>query len=95
MKCCIPCKSVPIKSNTPWINREIRFATSKCERLYQKFKRTKCHDWLLKYRSLRNSIVNKIRVAKRDFFEDLVSKRRDPKKFWATIRKLKPSSSTI
>ena len=36
-----------------------------------------------------------IRVAKRDFFEDLASNRCDPKKFWATIRKLKPCSSTI
>ena len=95
MKRGIPCKSVPVKSNTPWINCEIRLAIRKRERLYQKFKSTKCHDWLLKYRSLRNSIANKIRVAKRNFFEGLASTRCDPKKFWATIRKLKPRSSTI
>ena len=32
-----------------WINREIRSAIRKRERLYQKYKRSKCQDWLLEY----------------------------------------------
>ena len=93
MKRCIPCKSVLIKSCTPWINHEIRSAIRKRERLYQKYKRSKCQDWLLEYKSLRNVIVRKIRNAKKSFFENLAQSRSDPKTFWGIIRKLKPSNS--
>ena len=93
MKRCIPCKTVPIRSSTPWINREIRNAINKRETLFRKFKRTNCQDWLTKYRSLRNSIVQKIRDAKTSFFLGLANNRRDTKKFWAIIRKLKSTSS--
>ena len=83
---CIPCKS-----NTPLI---IRSSIKKRWSLYHRFKRSKCHDWLVKYRSLRNSIVNQIRQAKKDFFIKLANSRSDPKAFWATITKLQPRTSS-
>ena len=86
----IPSRHVPIKSSTPWIDRSIRNYISKRERLYRKFKRSNCLDWLSKYRSLRNKITVQIRSAKKSFFESLASAAKDPKKFWSTIKPVQP-----
>ena len=92
---CIPCKTVSIKCNTPWINQEIRSSIRKRRSLFYWFKHSKCYDWLVKYRSLRNSIVNQIHKAKKEFFVKLANSRSDPKAFfWPTIRKLQPRSSS-
>ena len=91
---CIPCKTVPIKCKTPWINQEIRSSIRKRWSLFHRFKHTKCYDCLVKYRSLRNSIVNWIRKAKKEFFVKLANSRSNLKAFWATIRKLQPRNSS-
>ena len=91
---CIPCKTVPINSNTPRINHEIGSSIKKRRSLYHRFKHSKCHNWLVKYRSLRNSIVNRIHQPKKDFFIKLANSTSDPKAFWATIRKLQPRTSS-
>ena len=91
---CIPCKTVPIKCNTPWINQEIRSSIRKRWSLFHRLKRSKCYDCLVKYRSLRNSIVNWICKAKKEFFVKLANSRSNLKAFWATIRKLQPWNSS-
>ena len=58
----VPSRYIPIKSFTLWIDCNIRNDMHRRERLYRKFKRS---NWLLKYRSLRNKITAKIRLAKK------------------------------
>ena len=45
--------------------------------------------WWIKYKTLRNDIVSKLRTAKTSF-SNLATVRSEPKKFWAIIRSLKP-----
>ena len=87
---CIPRKVVPVKNRTPWINRDLIKLIKKREHLYHRFKTSKCRNWLVKYKSLRNNIVSLLREAKSSFFSNLAKTRVDPKKFWAIIRSLKP-----
>ena len=63
MNQCIPRKSVPIKSPTPWIDREIRSDIGKHERLFRKAKRSHSEDYSIRFKRLRNSIVTKICIA--------------------------------
>ena len=93
MRECIPSKSVPVRSRTPWITRDTKSDIKLRNHLYHKFKLSSCRDWLIKYRNLRNKIVNEIREAKRAFFSTLASVNCDSKKFWATIRLLKPQAT--
>ena len=79
MERCIPRKLVPIESSTPWINGEIRNDIAKWERLYNWFKCSKLLDILQRYKSLRDSIVSKIRLAKKTFLNNVSSS--DAKKF--------------
>lgn len=90
MEKCIPRKRVPIESKMPWINGEIRRDISKRECLFRRFKRSLSYDILQKYKSLRNTIVNKIRSAKKSFLNNLSSAVYDPKRFWSTIRRINP-----
>ena len=60
------------------------------ERYYKRYKSSHSHDVLLKFKSLRNMIVSKIRTAKKEFFENLASSISDTKKFWSTIRSIQP-----
>ena len=89
MNCSIPSKSVPIKSATPWINRDIRTDIAKRERMFRKAKRSNSQDHLSRYRSLRNSIVSKICEAKK-FFEKLSQSTTSNRKFWSIIRSMNP-----
>ena len=82
---CVPRRSVPVWSNTPWINKDIRNDIARRERYYERYKSSHSHDVLLKFKSLRNMIVSKIRTAKKEFFENLASSINDTKKFWSTI----------
>ena len=63
---------------------------AKRERYYKWYKNSHSHDVLLKFKSLRNMIVSKIRTAKKEFFENLASSISDTKKFWSTIQSIQP-----
>ena len=73
MRNCIPRRSVPVWSNTPWINKDIRNDIARRERYYKWYKSSHSRDVLAKFKSLRNRIVSKIRTAKKEFFENLAS----------------------
>ena len=92
MRECIPSKTVPIRSYTPWIDRDISHDIRRRERWYHKFKVSKSAEWLAKYKALRNAIVCKIRKAKQAYFNNLANSRSDSKKFWSSIRLLRPRS---
>ena len=64
MRNCIPRRSVPyVRSNTPWINKDIRSDIARRERYYKWYKSSHLRDVLVKFKSLRNLIVSKIRTA--------------------------------
>ena len=90
MEKCIPSKVVPIHNKTPWINRNLIKLMKRREYVYHRFKSSKCNSWWIKYKTLRNDIVSKLRTAKTSFFSNLATVWSDPKKFWAIIRSLKP-----
>ena len=85
MNCSIPSKSIPIKSATPWINRDIRTDIAKRECMFRKAKCSNSQDHLSRYRSLRNSIVSKICEAKK-------SSSRNSLNPWLRIERSGPSS---
>ena len=89
----IPCKYVPVKSATPWITNDIRKDIAKKERLFRKAKRSKCNDHLQQFKRIRNSIVNKIRNAKRAFLKTLSQPGTTTKSFWTVIRSVNPRKS--
>ena len=76
MNCSIPSKSVPIKSATPWINRDIRTDIAK---------RSNSQDHLSQYRSLRNSIVRFVKL-RNPSSQSTTSNR----KFQSIIRSMNP-----
>ena len=90
MSKCIPSKRVPLHSNHPWITKEIISAIRKRELLYRKFKRSKCIDFLVKFKSLRNRILLMIRSSKKTYFKTLAFCKNNSKKFWSIINKVKP-----
>ena len=64
MRECIPSKTVPIRSFTPWIDCDISRDIRRREHWYHKFKVSKSAEWLAKYKTLCNAVVCKIRKAK-------------------------------
>ena len=89
----IPSKYVPVKSTTPWKTSDIRKDIAIRERLFRKAKRSNCNDHLLPFKRIRNSVVNKIRNAKRTFFKKLSQSGTTNKSFWSVIRSVNPRKS--
>ena len=89
----IPSRHVPIKSATPWINRDIKNDTAKRERMFRRAKHSKSQDHLSWYKGLRNSIIIKIYCAKKSFFEKLSQHITSNQKFWSIIRSVSPRKS--
>ena len=98
MQKCIPKRIVPVDQPTPWIDHDIQHDIILRERLFKRFKASKCQDWLVNYKAVRNLVVSKICSAKQAFFQSLCSTRNSPKKFWSAMQSLKPNkfpSSTV
>ena len=93
MRRCISTRSAHLNHSIPWIDSDIRHDIRLHERLYKRFKSSKCLDWYHKYKTICNKVVSKIRVAKQVFFQNLASTQCDSKKFWSIMRSLKPSNS--
>ena len=89
----IPSRHIPIKSATPWIDRDIKNDIAKRERMFRRAKHSKSQDHLSRYRRLRNSIISKIRCAKKSFFEKVSQPTTSNRKFWSIIRSVKPCKS--
>ena len=67
----IPTRHVPIKSATPWITNDIKRDIARREHMFRKAKRSNSQDHVSRYKRIRNSIITKIRVANKSFFEKL------------------------
>ena len=89
----IPTRHVPIKSATPWITNDIKRDIARRERMFRKAKRSNSQDHVSRYKRIRNSIITKIRVAKKSFFKKLSHPMALNRKFWSIIRSANPSKS--
>ena len=62
---CIPNTKTRIKPDEPpWINQEIKILIRKRKRAYKKAKRTNFHDHWVKFKHIRNRVINSIRDSK-------------------------------
>ena len=60
---CIPNRKTRIKPDEPaWINSEIRRLTRKRKRAFRKAKRTNLSGHWVKFKQLRNRVINLIRI---------------------------------
>lgn len=85
----IPSINATIRPNDkPWMNNEIRHLMRQRNRLYYKAKSKQCDVHWNNYRRKRNEVVEKIRMAKKDYFQHLKQKLSDenlPSKSWYKI----------
>lgn len=71
----IPCTTATIRPNDkPWMNNQIRKLMRQRNRLYTKAKIKKSDMHWRNYRSKRNEVIEKIRLAKKDYFLRLKQK---------------------
>lgn len=84
------------KSRKPWVTRELYHRIRMRDRLFDTFIRVKDETILREYKKLRNKLNSDLRKARTQYYQDVfASISGDPKKIWATIRKLKGSSNIM
>ena len=68
----VPNKTVIIRPNDhPWITYRIKSLIRKRKRLYKKLKKTNnFHHWV-KFKAMRNKVVNLVRLSKKEYFDKL------------------------
>ena len=71
----IPRKKVSVKSSTPWITQDFQQDIKTREHHFRKAKYSCSRGWVLKYKSLRNAIINKTHMAKKSIL-----------KFWQVLK---------
>ena len=84
----VPFKTIRSNSRLPWINAEIKKDMKKRKHLYNIAKRTRSEDDWKAYRSLKNSINSKIKIAHYNYFNRMFdnSFNGNRKQFWKYIR---------
>ena len=93
MEECIPQKTIPKKSNLPWLTRDILRVGRRRTLLYRRAKKSGSTRHLQQYKSARNMFVNMLRNAKRVHFNKINNA--NQKLFWKTIKYLQKTRSTI
>ena len=71
----IPRKKVSVKSSTPWITQDFQQDIKTREHHFRKAKYSCSRGCVLKYKSLRNAILNKTQMAKKSIL-----------KFWQVLK---------
>ncbi|WAR04712.1 hypothetical protein MAR_020081, partial [Mya arenaria] len=93
----IPNKTITIRPQEPrWITSEIKRLIRKRKRLYQEAKRHNISSVWNKFKDLRNTIISKIRDAKKAHI-DTISKslldKKNSKDWWSTVKQFMSPSS--
>ena len=87
-----PSKSVPTIAPPPWLPRPLLHKIQRRRRLFNQVSLSNSpHDWQC-YRSVRNSIVNDIRNAKKSYYTSIST---SPRSFWSHIRSLRKNKGAI
>ena len=80
--------------NNPWICAEIRKLITQRDILKARAIRQKSQELFEQYRSLRNQITTKCRLAKRDYYKNLIADNLgDSSKMWKALKKLLPKTT--
>ena len=88
----IPHAMLPDRKNLPWMTKVLVNAIKKRNYYFKKSKQTGDEAAFLKYKQLRNKVVNGLREAKHSFFSGL---RPSSKQFWKTLRQINTTKTTI
>ena len=88
---CIPNRKTRIKPDEPaWINSEIRRLIRKRKRAYKKAKRTNFHDHWVKFKHLRNRVIDRIRDSKQSLKKKISDKLKtgtlSSRDWWRTLK---------
>ena len=80
----VPKKSVKCKAkDPPWLNSELHKMCRKKHMLFRKWKKSKNDDIHSKYKCIRNKLSNRLKHAKRIFFDSLLDDALPSKRFWS------------
>ena len=92
---CAPFINKKVKGiDTPWITGEIRQLMSLRDQTKVQAIKRKDNELFLQYKSLRNQVVNKCRLAKKMHYKDLISQNLDtPNKLWKSLKKILPAKN--
>ena len=91
METTIPHRQVSVQKNLPWITYGIVKTMLQRDRLFRRAKRSRCVQTWNKYKHVRNLVTQRLKHAKRKFFQGLNNT--NPKKFWSLIRSTNSVSS--
>jgi hypothetical protein len=79
-------------SFAPWLNNGIKELLNHRDKILRKFRKTKSEIHWDEYKRLRNSCTTKIRKARNQYHQTLLTENRhNPRKFWQTIKSIFPS----
>ena len=93
MESCIPKSTLPKRHNLPWLSKSLIQSMKKRNLLYKRAHATNNPTIIAKYRSVRNSLVNKIKKAKSTYFRRLTT--RNSKQFWKIVKRVSKKEITI
>ena len=88
---CIPNKNIKVRPyEPPWLTTFLKRKIRQRKRAYKKARRTHLENHWLKFKTLRNEVIDLIRNSKKQYFdsiaEKLKSKSLSPKDWWATLK---------
>ena len=93
MESCIPKSTLPKRHNLPWLSKSLIQSMKKRNLLYKRAHATNNPTIIAKYRSVRNSLVNKVKKAKSTYFRRLTT--RNSKQFWKIVKRVSKKEITI
>ena len=92
-----PLKTLWVRGSQPgWMSDQIRSMMKERDKMKCKACKSKLDvDWT-SYKQLRNSVTRQIELAKRDYFNNLLTTQaQDASKLWSSIRKLIPKKNKV
>ena len=93
MRQCIPTAKLSVKSNVPWINKDVTKAMRARNLSFRRMKRTGGLHHQTDYKKKRNKVANMIKNAKLKYFKRLNPS--NPKHFWKVVKYLTKQTSSI
>ncbi|XP_040063029.1 uncharacterized protein LOC120837605 [Ixodes scapularis] len=93
---CVPSRKSRNKPRAPWITKEILLQARRKRQLFAQAKRNSCPFTLEAARTLQRNLKKQIRKSHQDYALDMAQRAvRDPKIFWAYVRRNKQNTSAL
>ncbi|XP_040076497.1 uncharacterized protein LOC115314129 [Ixodes scapularis] len=93
---CVPSRKSRNKPRAPWITKEILLQARRKRQLFAQAKRNSCPFTLEAARTLQRNLKKQIRKSHQDYALDMAQRGvRDPKIFWAYVRRNKQNTSAL